>query len=158
MDYLKNVEENESSEITPVNIVNDWSNVACTLIKSLEHNTDSVLDISKEVSAIKTLAPDDIYRQMITQVFQDEKMTTQEKTDQALRILHQRMDDQKDSAQIVEELQSKKAENSENISDGQSNVLAGVFGGVLAAILLFTPGGRALMKSGFLAFAQASLK
>ncbi len=152
MDNMMNIEENMNSEIISENDNNntiEWSTVADSMIKGLVHNTDSVLDISKEVAAIKTLAPDDMYRQMILQVFQDEKMTTQEQIDQALRILRQRMDDQKDSAKIVEELQTKKTENASEISEGQSDLLVGVGGCLALGFMLLTPVGREITKRGF---------
>ncbi len=151
---MENMDCLEEMRIEENNILNDnqtgdqWAHIVDGLIKSFDHNADSVLDISNEVTAIKTLAPDDIYRQLILQTYQDEKMTTIEKNNQALQILRQRMDDQKESAAVVKDLQSKKAENFDEVSTGHFRWAGVVTGGVIFGLLTFTPGGRYLAKKG----------
>lgn len=146
---FKNIDVAESVEIVnKTTNDNTWAVITETLAKSFDHNADSVLDVSKEAAAIKSLSPDDPYRQMIQAVYQDEKLTLPEKTDQVLRILRQRMEDQKSVAEIVERIQTKKADNFEKVSRGHSQWASIVFGGALIVFFTLTPGGRNLAKRG----------
>lgn len=156
MENVKNeiVESKNMNVVESVEVVNKtmrdntWAVIAETLAKSFDHNADAVLDVSKEVAAVKTLSPDDPYRQMIQAVYQDEEHTLPEKTDQVLRILRQRMEDQKSVAEIVERIQTKKADNFEKVSRGHSQWASIVFGGALIVFFTLTPGGRNLAKRG----------
>ena len=156
MENVKNeiVESKNMDVVESVEVVNKtmrdntWEVIAETLAKSFDHNADAVLDVSKEVAAVKTLSPDDPYRQMIQAVYQDEEHTLPEKTDQVLRILRQRMEDQKSVAEIVERIQTKKADNFEKVSRGHSQWASIVFGGALIVFFTLTPGGRNLAKRG----------
>ena len=160
MGYVENIEENDNTEIASVN---DMQNiVACsktvdTAINSFEHNVNSVFDISNEVAAIKTLAPDAVYQQIINEIYKDEGMTIQEKNSQASLILKQRMNDQRESAQIVQNLQSKKAEDIGEIFDGMFDFYAGLAGLALTGLVLCTPVGRQLAANGLLFVKQFKL-
>ena len=134
-----------------------WYHIVDCLVKSFDHNADSVLDISKDIQAIQSLAPDDMYRNMIEAIYADAHLSMVEKNDQALRILQQRQEDQKHAAGIVTELQTKQADNFNTVSTGHSHWAALVFGGIVVTVLSFTPGGRNFVKQGLRILTKGSI-
>ena len=108
-------------------------------IASFDHNMDNALNVSNEVDQIKTLVSDDVYDQMITEIWKDTTISTSEKVNQSILLRQQRSEEQKKEADIVKEMQSRKAENYEKVSKAHTNMIFAGISGILTLVCVIIP-------------------
>ena len=117
------------------------------LVEIPGENTEHILDITSEVAAMKTLVPDDIYKDMVRETLADDKMSRSEKNTEALRILDHKADYEKKSAEIVEDIQTKRVRNYQDVKEAQKYKGYVKSGKKLLHHLFCTKQGRNAIKS-----------